>query len=43
MLLARYTQDTIPEKLHNVTNTPGELYDIIEEIGKTGLKISKEN
>ena len=43
MLLARYTQDTIPTKLINVINSPSELYDMIEEIGKDGLNISKEN
>ena len=43
MLIARYTQDTIPEKLHNVINTPAELYGILCSVKNDDLKISKDN
>ena len=40
ILLARYTQDSIPEKLHNVIDTLAELYEMLENISKENLRLS---
>jgi hypothetical protein len=43
LLFARYTSDSIPEKLHNVVSSPTELYSVIESIRKDGLRVSKDS
>ncbi len=43
LLVAQYAQDNMPSNLANVINSPQELFDIIEKISSSDLKVSPKD